>query len=134
MKKRLVKAMPHIPLLELRPELSEQEPEEEANDDQENIAGQNVVNGLGHDELNADDSATCQGDSDNDIRKSIVSGKCFRAQVNRVIFKIKQYCSRDRTRNVFANDESSIHYGEEESSESDGEGDDLDVIPLVPRH
>ena len=57
MKKRLRKVMPHIPLLKLRPELSDKE---ESIDDQaniENIENHEVVNSDGDDEANVIENA-----------------------------------------------------------------------------
>ena len=131
MKKRLHKAMPHVPLLELRPILSDQE---EVNDDHENIEKHDAVNGEGNDEVNINDNAIGQTDLDEDIRKTVVSRQLLHTQIKRMIFRMKACGRRERKRNVFVNNENAILYGENESSESDGEGNCRDSIPLVSRH
>ena len=61
MKKRLLKVMPHIPLLKIRPEVVElNKNAEERTEDAEN---NDVMNDHGDDETNVDDNATCQAHS-----------------------------------------------------------------------
>ena len=133
MKKRLLKAMPHVLLLELRPLLSDQQ---EVNDDHETMENHDAVNGEGNDEVNVNDNAIGQADLDEDIRKPVVSRQLLHTQIKRMIFRMKAYGKKERKRNVVANNENTILYGENESSESDGEGncrDTIDTIPLVSR-
>ena len=59
MKKRLGKAMPHIPLLKLKPEFAEQD-----KNDQETTKDDDVADGQGDDEANVYDNETCEHDSD----------------------------------------------------------------------
>ena len=62
MKKRLRKAMPHIPLLKLRPELAEQDKE-----DQETTKGtenDDMVNGQCDAQVNVNDNIGCEHNSD----------------------------------------------------------------------
>ena len=131
MKKRLLKAMPHVPLIELRPLLTVQE---ELNDDHENTENHDATNGEGNDEVNVNDNAIGQAELDEDIRKPVVSKQLLPTQIKRMIFGMKTYGKRERKRSVVVNNENTILYGENESSESDGEGNCRDTIPLVPRH
>ena len=56
-KKRLCKATPHIPLLKLKPELSDQETTE--------VSGnEDVVNDQGDAEANVNDNTSCEHNSD----------------------------------------------------------------------
>ena len=130
MKKRLGKAMPHVPLLELRPILSGQE---EVNDDDESIQNHDAMNGEGSDEVNINDNAIGQTELDKDVRKPVVSRQSFHTKIKRMIFRMKTYGRRKRKRYVFVNNENAILYGENESSESDGEVNCRDAIPLVSR-
>ena len=80
MKKRLCKAMPHVPLLKIRPELSEQETY-----DQGGTENNDVVDG---DEENVDDNTACQAHSEDDTRKT---RKFFQPLIKRIRFRKKQY-------------------------------------------
>ena len=63
MQKRLRKAMPHIPLLKLRPELCEQE---ESIDGQANTENYKMMDDDCDDEANVDDNTTSQTHSEDD--------------------------------------------------------------------
>ena len=80
MKKRLLKAMPHIPLLKIRPELSEQETY-----DQEGMENNDVVNG---DEENVDDNTACQAHPNDNTR---ATRKFFQPLLKRIRFRKKRY-------------------------------------------
>ena len=55
MKKRLGKAMPHVPLLKLKPELAEQD-----KNDQETTEDGDVADGQGDDEANDNAKTACE--------------------------------------------------------------------------
>ena len=61
MKKQLRKAMPHVPLLEMRPELSEQDATDQ--ETTEVSGNDDVVNGQGDVEVNVNDNTACEHDS-----------------------------------------------------------------------
>ena len=80
-KKRLRKAMPHVPLLRLRPELSEQE---ESIDDQETTEFYEMIGDDCGDEANVNDNATSQSHSEDDTGRA---RNCFQSLVKRIHFR-----------------------------------------------
>ena len=63
MKKRLHKAMPHVPLLKLNPGLAEQIKNDHKAETTEDTQNDDVVNGQGDAELNVNDNTACEHDS-----------------------------------------------------------------------
>ena len=81
MKNRLRKAMPHIPLLKLRPELCEQE---ESIDDQETTENYEMMGDECDDETNVNDNATSQSHSED---HTAGARNYFQSLVKRIRFK-----------------------------------------------
>ena len=131
MKKRLLKAMPHIPILELRPELKEQNEETGDPDDPQDDT---KLNTEGTDQENM---AEMEGNTRfHDLEAERTVGNNGLVQrVKRFITKRKVNDRHDpvgKTGLVGAEDDT-MRYGDDESSESDSEADQHDGIPLVPR-
>ena len=132
MKKRLLKAMPHVPILELRPELREQN---EASDDPDDAEG-NIVDDV---DLNAEgtDEANTVNTTFHNLEAEGTGGN------NGLVQRFKRFISKrkvnggniavDRTELVGAENDV-MRYGNDESSESDNEQDQNDGIPLVRRN
>ena len=124
--------MPHVPILELRPELREQN---EATGDPDDPQDNTEVNTEGTDEANAaemEDNTTCH---DLEAERTVGNNGLVQ-RVKRFISKRKVNGRRDaegRTRLVTAED-GTTRYGDDESSESDNEADQHDGIPLVQRN
>ena len=129
MKKRLLKTMPHVPLLQLRPQLGEQD--EALNDPDETAQG------------NADDDDDTNGPeieantTFHDLDTESTHAKYGVVErVKRFISKIKVNSRKiavSRIRLVTAENDN-MPYGGNESSESDNELDLQDGIPLVRRN
>ena len=132
MKKRLLKAMPHVPILELRPDLREQN---EATGDPDDPQDGTELNTEGTDEANA---AEVEGNTTfHDLEAEHTGSNIGLVQrVKRFISKRKAIGGNigvGRTGLVGAEDDVML-YGDDESSESDNEGDQDDGIPLVRRN
>ena len=135
MKKRLLKAMPHIPIFELRPELREQNEGTDDPDDPHDTLDDVVLNAEDIDEVSASEmeanttfhnlEAEHTGENDGLLQrvKSLISKK----KVN------GRNIAVGRTELVRAKDDN-MRYGDDESSESDTEEDQHDGLPLVQRN
>ena len=135
MKKRLLKAMPHVPILELRPELKEQNEVTGDPDDSQDAVDDADLNAEGTGEGNLTEM---EGNTSfHDLEAEPTSGN------NGLVQRFKRFLSKrkvnrgnigvGRTELLGAEDDV-MHYGNDESSESDNEGDHHDVIPLVRRN
>ena len=133
-RKRLLKAMPHILLLELRPELREQNEERNDTEDPQDTVDTAGLNTQGNDGADAGEieaNTTFEG-----LKEHI-------AIKRGVIDRMKRFISSNKingrnngagmTGHVTAED-NNLRYGDDESSDSDNEGDLGDVIPLVRRN
>ena len=135
MKKRLVKTMPHVPLLKLRPELREQN---EVGDDPDHP--QDTVDNVDMNAEGANEAYAAERDANttfHDLRAGPTGAKYGLVQrVKRFISKRKANGGNivaGRTGLGRADNNNNIRYGDDESSESDNEGDQHDGIPLVRR-
>ena len=123
--------MPHIPLLQLRPELREQEEALNDPDDLQAELDTAYDNVQHHDGANADEM---EANTTFHHLETEPSGGLVE-RVKRFVSKIKVNRVNNaarRTRYVMAEDDN-MRYGDYESSESDNEGDLQDGIPLVRR-
>ena len=121
MKKQLLKAMPHIPILELRPELREQD---EAAADEDDRADQ-INDGATAEETEANTTF-------HNLEERTTAKYGLVQKFKRYIFRTK-VCVRNTTAGTRVRTEDNIIcYGDDESS--DNEGDLQDEIPLVRRN
>ena len=132
MKKHLLKAMPHVPILELRPELREQNEVTDDPDDQPEIVGDTELNTQSTNEGNA---AEVEANTTFHNFEAEHTG----ANVG-LVQRVKKFISKRKANNgnivagrigVVKVEDDNMVYGDDESSESDTEGDD--GIPLVRR-
>ena len=127
--------MPHVPLLELRPELREQNEANDENDNPQDTVDDGDLNIKGSEEGNAAEMEA--NTTFHDFEPKPTGGN------NGLVQRVKRFISmrkvngrhdpEGRTRLVTAEDDN-MQYGDDESSESDNEGDQHDGIPLVPRN
>ena len=126
--------MPHVPLLELRPELREQNEANDENDNPQDTVDDDL-NIEGSDEGNAAEMEA--NTTFHDFEAKPTGGNNGLVQrVKRFISMRKvngRYDPEGRTRLV-ATEDDNMQYGDDESSESDNDGDQHDGIPLVPRN
>ena len=131
MKKRLLKAIPHIPLLELRPELREQDMVSEELDDprtEQDAADNDEVDTESVDEeIPREIDTTFQ----NDLGKLTGAESGIKQRLIRFILRTKTI---GKTNTARGTEDESMRYGDDESSETDNEEDVQDGIPLVQRH
>ena len=135
MKKRLLKAMPHVPILELRPELKEQNEVTDDPDDSQDAVDDADLNAEGTGEGNLTEM---EGNTSfHDLEAEPTSGN------NGLVQRVKRFISKRKVngRNIAAGrtrlmraEDNNMRYGDDESSESDNEGDPHDGIPLVRRN
>ena len=135
MKKRLLKAMPHIPILELRPELREQN---EASDDPDDPQGAIDDTELNTQETNEADAGEMEANTTfHDFEAEQTCAKYGLVQrVKRFILRRKANGGNNAAGRIglVMADNDTMRYGDDESSESDNEGDQHDGIPLVRRN
>ena len=134
MKKRLLKAMPHIPIVELRPELPEQDEENDDSDDPgipQDTTDQNNQSSNG-----ANTEETEANTTFHDLEVHMAAKYGLLQRVKRFVFWKK---GRVRSRKYAAvrsglvtPEDDNFRYGDDESS--DNEGDLQDEIPLVRRN
>ena len=127
--------MLHIPLLELRPELREQNETGDDPDDPQTPREATDPNSQSIDEANAAEMEA--NTSFHDLAAAHTGGN------NGLVQRVKRFISKrkvnrgniavGRTRLVTAEDDN-MRYGDDESSESDTEGDQHDGITLVRRN
>ena len=135
MKKRLLKAMPHVPILELRPELREQNEATDDPDDPQDAVDDTEVNTEGTNEANTEEIEA--NTTFHDLEAEPTSGN------NGLVQRVKRFISKRKVNNgnigagrigdLRAEDDN-MGYGDDESSESDNEGDQQEGIPLIPRN
>ena len=134
MKKRLLKAMPHVPILKLKPELQEENETQEDPDDPQDAADDTEVNTEGTDKQSAAEMEA--NTTFHDLEAEQIGRN------NGLIQRVKRFVSKrngnggniaaGRTGLMMGEDDT-MHYGDEESSESDNDADQQDGIPLVRR-
>ena len=136
MKKRLLKAMPHVPILELRPELREQNEATDDPDDPEDAVDNTELNTT----QSTDEGNTAETEANttfHDLEAKPTGAKFGLVQrIKRFISKRKANVGNiaaGRTGLVMTEDDT-MRYGDDENSESDNEGDPHDGIPLVRRN
>ena len=153
MKTRLLKAMPHVALQKLRPELQKQiaQPDDERMDDRNAVADQddenpNAVRGQNKDESFVMDNDTGEDTlatfqygphdqtNDGDLGVRSRTAEIFRRKINQFWNK-RQRQSRSRERSEIGNRNVGHQrsFGFDENSESDNEEDFQDGIPLLRR-
>ena len=132
MKKRLLATMPHVPLLELRPELQEQEDAQGDPDDPQDTMDNVEVDTQGIDEANAAEMEA--NITFHNFEEQVDAKYGVIQRIKRLIFR-KNVNGRlnpaGRIRHWTAEDDD-MRYGDDESSEN--EGDQHDRIPLVRRN
>ena len=134
MKKRLLKAMPHVPILELRPELREQTEVTNDPDDPQEAADDTELNTEGCDEANA---AEIEANTTFHDLEAEHTGRN-----NGLVQRVKRFISKRKAnggniaagRTGIAVEDNNMRYGDDESSESENEGNQHDGIPLVRRN
>ena len=135
MKKRLLKAMPHVPILELRPELREQNEATDDPDDPQDAVDDTEVNTEGTDEANTEEIEA--NTTFHDLEAEPTSGN------NGLVQRVKRFISKRKVngRNIAAGrtefvraEDDNMGYGDDESSESDNEGHQQEGIPLIRRN
>ena len=127
--------MPHIPILELRPELQEQNETPGDPDDPQDAVDNTEVNTEGSDETN---TAEVEANTTFHNIEAAHTGAN-----NGLIKRVKRFISKrkvnrrniavDRTGLMRAED-NNMPYGDDESSETDNEEDQQDGVPLVRRN
>ena len=133
MKKKLLKTMPHVPLLELRPELREQDEVHGDTDPEDAVDNvESITESI--EETNAAGMEASTTFHDLEEHRDVEVGVIDR--VKRFMFRKQVNGSKivaERIRHVTTED-NNIRYGDDESSESDNELDLQDGIPLVRRN
>ena len=134
-KKRLLKAMPHIPLLELRPELREQN---ETRNDPDDPQTQQDATDPNSQSVDGADAAEMEGNTTfHDFEAEHTGGN------NGLVQRVKRFISKRKVKGgknavgrigLVGAEDDDMRYGDDESSESDNEGDQHDGIPLVGRN
>ena len=138
MKKRLLKAMPHIPILELRPELREQNEASDDPDDPQDAVDDAEGNTMDDVDLNAEgtDGANTVNTTFHNLEAEHAGGN------NGLVQRFKRFISKKKvnSENIAAGgtgiaraEDDTMRYGDDESSESDNETGQHDGIPLVRR-
>ena len=134
MKTRLLKTMPHVALLELKPELREQDDASGDHDDSNDTMDNVTLNTQRTDESNSGEMETNTTFHDLEEHVGVKDG---------VMQKVKRFIFRKKvnSRNIAAGrircmttEDNNMRYGDDENSESDNEGDLHDGIPLVQRN
>ena len=135
MKKRLLKAMPHIPILELRPELKERnELTDDPDERQDNVDDVDSIAEATHEENTTEMEANT---TFHDLRAEHTGGN------NGLIQRVKRFISKRKVNGghgpagrirCVTNEIDNMRYGDDESSESDNALDQHDGIPLLPRN
>ena len=139
MKKRLLKAMPHVPILELRPELQKQNEATEDPYDPQDAVDETEVNiegaGEGNTEANTPEVEANTTFHNLEVEHTGVN--------NGLVQRVKRFISKRKANRgnivvgrtgVLKTEDDKMPYGDDESSESDNEEDQHDEIPLVPRN
>ena len=135
MKKRLLKAMPHVPILELRPELREENEVTGHSDDPQDAVDDTELNTEGTNEANAGEMEA--NTTFHDFEAEQTYDKYGLVQ------RFKRYISKRKTNGgniavgrigLIRAEDDTVHYGDDESSESDNAEDQEDGIPLVRRN
>ena len=135
MTKRLLKKMPRVPLLELRPELREQNEVGDDPDDPQDTVDDGDLNTEGTDEAYAAEREA--NTIFHDLRAEPAGAKYGLVQ------RVKRFISKRKVNRgnigvgrtgLIRNKDDTMRYGDDESSESDNEGDQHDGIPLVGRN
>ena len=135
MKKRLLKAMPHVPRLELRPELREQNEASDDPDDPQDAVDDTEVNTEGTNEANTEEIEA--NTTFHNLEAEPTSGN------NGLVQRVKRFISKRKVngRNIAAGrtelvraDDDNMGYGDDESSQSDNEGHQQEGIPLIRRN
>ena len=134
-KKRLLKAMPHIPLLELIPELQEQN---ETRDDPDDPQTQQDATDPNSQSVDGADAAEMEGNTTfHDLEAEPTSGN------NGLVQRVKRFISKRKVNRgniaagrteVVTTENDDMRYGDDESSESENEADQHDGIPLIRRN
>ena len=135
MRKHLLKAMPNVPILELRPELREQNEASDDPDDPQNTMDNVELNAEDTDEANAAEMEANTTFHDlQDERTGANNGLVQRFK--RFISKKKVNCRNNPAGRIrcITTECGTMRYGDDENSESDNEADQHDGIPLVPRN
>ena len=123
MKKRLLKAMPHIPLLELRSELREVN---ETRDDPDDTKSQQDDTDYNDQSVEAEAGDMEANASFQDLKEHVGVKHGVMQRVMRFLFKKKINSSTTK--------DDSMSHGDDQSSESDNEEDLQDCILLVRRN
>ena len=134
MKKRLLKTMPHVPLLELRPELREQNETIDDPDEPQDTVDNVGVNAQDIDEANAGNLEANTTFHNLEEHRSAKYGVMER--LKRFIFRKKENYRHNPAGRIThgTTEDDNMRYGDDESSESDTEEDQHDGIPLVRRN
>ena len=142
MKKRLLKTMPHVPLLELKPELREQDemsgdpddPQYAVNDAEGNTMDDVDLNTQGTNEANSGEMEA--NTTFHNLEEHVGVKHGVMQRVKRFIFREKVNSRNNPAGRIrcMTTEDGTMRYGDDESSESDNEGDHHDGIPLVPRN
>ena len=135
MKKRLLKALPHVPLIELRPELREQNEALNDPDDPQTVQNVTDLNGQSVDQTDGGEIEAYTTFHDLTIEHTGANYGIVQ-RVKRFVSKIKvnsRSIAAGRIRNVTTED-NDLRYGDDESSESDNEEDLRDGAPLIRRN
>ena len=125
--------MSHIPLLELRPELREQDETRDEPDDTQTQQDTTDHNSQSMDEA---DAAEMEANTTfHDLEAERTGGN------NGLMQKVKRFISKKKVNSIVTGrnelvrtEDDNMRYGDDESSESDNAGDQHDGIPLVQRN
>ena len=129
MRKRLLKAMPHVPILELRPELREQNEETDDPDAPQDLFNDTELNTEGTDEANLTEMEA----TFHDLESKHTGGN------NGLVERVKRFISKRKINhgNIVAGrtgplvvEDDNMRYGDDEISESDNELEH-DRIPII---
>ena len=135
MKKRLLKAMPHVPILELRPELREQN---EATCDPDYPQGNVDDVDLNAEATHEENTTEMEANTTfHDLETEHTGAKYgLVKRIKRFISKRKVNSRHDPAGRItcMTTEDDTMRYGDDESSESDNALDQHDGIPLVPRN